>query len=76
MADPDRLTLVDPPSLAAAIEPLLTTSDLARLLVCDRRTIERMRSAGKLPKPDIKIGRMPRWKRSTIEAWLERGGKP
>jgi len=32
--------------------------------------------AGKVPKPDIKIGKMPRWKAATIRAWIERGGKP
>jgi excisionase family DNA binding protein len=76
MATPGSLRLADPPSLASAIEPLITVTDLARLLVCDRRTIERLRAAGKLPPPDLKIGRLPRWKRSTIELWIERGGRP
>ena len=31
--------------------------DLARMLNCDRRTIERMRSAGRLPHPDLRVGR-------------------
>jgi hypothetical protein len=43
-------------------------------LNCCRRLVERMRSAGKIPKPDIKIGKMPRWKPETIRRWIERGG--
>ncbi len=63
-------------TLPPGIEPLLGIDDLAALLNCCRRLVERMRSAGKIPKPDIKIGKMPRWKAATIRAWIERGGKP
>jgi predicted DNA-binding transcriptional regulator AlpA len=63
-------------TLASAITPLLRISDLERFLVCDRRTIERLRAAGKLPRPDILIGRSPRWRASTIQTWVERGGRP
>jgi len=62
--------------LPAGIEPMLGIDDLAALLSCSRRLVERMRSAGKVPRPDIKIGKMPRWKAATIRAWIERGGKP
>ena len=61
--------------LPAGIEPLLGIDDLAAILRCSRRLVERMRSAGKVPKPDIKIGKMPRWKAATIQAWIERGGR-
>ncbi|MGO9810707.1 MAG: helix-turn-helix transcriptional regulator [Isosphaeraceae bacterium] len=64
-------------TMAAAIDPLLRINDLERWLACDRRTIERMRASGKLPKPDLLIGRRsPRWLASTIQAWIERGGRP
>jgi predicted DNA-binding transcriptional regulator AlpA len=63
-------------TLPASFEPLLSIDDLALLLSCSRRLVERMRSGGKVPKPDIKIGKMPRWKASTIRAWIERGGRP
>jgi predicted DNA-binding transcriptional regulator AlpA len=64
-------------TMAAAIKPLLRISDLERLLACNRRTIERMRACGRLPKPDLLIGRRsPRWRVSTIQAWIDRGGKP
>jgi len=62
-------------TLPAGIEPMLGIDDLAALLSCSRRFVERMRSAGKVPKPDIKIGKCPRWKPATIRAWIERGGK-
>jgi predicted DNA-binding transcriptional regulator AlpA len=63
-------------TVASAITPLLRISDLERFLVCDRRTIERLRASGKLPKPDLLIGRRsPRWLESTIQAWIERGGR-
>jgi predicted DNA-binding transcriptional regulator AlpA len=63
-------------TLPASIEPMLHIDDLAELLSCSRRLVERMRSAGKIPKPDIHVGRCPRWKPATIRAWIERGGKP
>lgn len=57
-----------------AIEPMMSIADVARALSCDRRTIERMRSAGKLPKPDLHVGKMPRWRPETIRAWIAKGG--
>jgi predicted DNA-binding transcriptional regulator AlpA len=64
-------------TLAANIEQMLKMADLERSLACDRRTIERMRACGRLPKPDLLIGRRsPRWRVSTIQAWIDRGGKP
>ena len=64
-------------TLAANIEQMLKMADLERSLACDRRTIERMRASGRLPKPDLLIGRRsPRWRVSTIQAWIDRGGKP
>lgn len=56
-----------------AIEPLLKLNDLPPILGACRRTIERMRSSGRFPKPDLTIGRMPRWKVSTIRTWIDRG---
>ncbi|MBV8126804.1 MAG: helix-turn-helix domain-containing protein [Planctomycetaceae bacterium] len=74
---------IDPPeadrpkrTLPTGIEPMLHIDDLAALLSCSRRLVERMRSAGKIPKPDIHVGKCPRWKPATIRAWIDRGGKP
>lgn len=42
--------------------------------VC-RRSIERARSAGRFPRPDLHIGKMPLWKPETVRAWVEGGGR-
>jgi hypothetical protein len=60
---------------ADAIEPLLTQGDLARLLNASRRTVERLRASGKLPRPDLHIGKMPRWRPRTIREWIDGGDK-
>jgi hypothetical protein len=77
-SDPAPLRLADPPPGAGhVIEPLLSIDDLIRILGCCRRVIERMRSAGRLPRPDLYVGRMPRWRYTkTILPWIERGGRP
>jgi predicted DNA-binding transcriptional regulator AlpA len=54
------------------LEPLLGVDDLARVLAVGRRTIERERAAGRLPRPDLHIGRMPRWRPDTIRDWINR----
>jgi hypothetical protein len=63
-------------TLPASIEPMIHIDDLAELLSCTRRLVERMRSAGKVPKPDSHVGRCPRWKPATIRRWIDRGGRP
>ena len=54
----------------------LRLDDVAKALGVSRRAIERERSAGRFPRPDALIGRMPLWRPETIRAWLERGGRP
>jgi hypothetical protein len=90
VADPDRIRLADAidhipeaptPSikpgltLPAGLEPLLGINNLAAILSCSRRLVERLRSAGRVPKPDIWVGKMPRWRAETIRRWLESGGR-
>jgi predicted DNA-binding transcriptional regulator AlpA len=48
--------------------------ELADALGVSRRTIERERSAGRFPKPDRVIGKMPLWSAATIDAYLRGGG--
>jgi hypothetical protein len=61
-----------------AVEPLLWTFEVVirSLGGVSRRTLERERSAGRFPRPDLKIGKRPMWKPETIRAWIERGGRP
>jgi predicted DNA-binding transcriptional regulator AlpA len=54
----------------------LRLDELAAALGVSRRAIERERSAGRFPRPDRIIGRMPLWSPETIRAWLEKGGRP
>jgi hypothetical protein len=59
------------------IEPLaLRPEDLEAAIGVDERTIQRWRSSGKFPKPDIKHGRTLLWRIETVRGWLERGGRP
>lgn len=65
---------------AAGIEPLLCIEDWSAALGCSRRMVERMRSAGRIPKPDVMVGKMPRWRPETFRRWIDaqakgRGGR-
>jgi predicted DNA-binding transcriptional regulator AlpA len=51
-------------------------AEAAESLGISRRTLERMRSAGKFPKPDARAGKRPLWRPETITGWLEQGGAP
>jgi predicted DNA-binding transcriptional regulator AlpA len=57
--------------LGVDIEPLFRWSDLRRVLVASQRTLDRLRASGKLPRPDLFIGRSPRWKAETIRQWID-----
>jgi hypothetical protein len=69
------------PRLQAALdrparpEPLAyRKADAASMCGMSVRLWERLLAAGKGPKPDAFAGRCPLWKRSTLEAWISRGG--
>jgi predicted DNA-binding transcriptional regulator AlpA len=53
------------------LEPLLTMSDLERLLRVDQRTVYRLCKRGQLPKP-LKVGGQNRWMPEDIAGALER----
>lgn len=52
------------------ISPLLSISDVASVLNVGRRTLERMIAASEFPSPDLRIGKMPRWRQETLNAWI------
>jgi excisionase family DNA binding protein len=52
-------------------EELLTQKQLADELQVSLRTLERWRQEGSGPA-FIRVGRSPRYRRSDIDAWLER----
>ena len=64
------------PTSATAPETRLTLrlAELAHALGISRRTLERERSAGRFPAPDLAIGKAPLWRPETIRAWIEAGG--
>lgn len=58
----------------SVLEPLLSVSDVAAVLGCTRRTVERLRSSGNFPGPDLQVGKLPRWEPETVRAWIRAGG--
>lgn len=57
-------------STKPGLEQLLNFKSIAQSLDVPIRTLRRALSAGKFPRPDLKIGQQFRWKKSTIESWL------
>ena len=53
-----------PPRLAYRL------SELAAALGVSKRLLEQARAAGRLPKADLRIGRVSLWKVETIRDWL------
>jgi len=53
---------------------LLSKSDVARVLGCGVRTVERLISSKRLPEADVRVGRLPRWRPETIAEWINAGG--
>lgn len=51
---------------------MLTVDDVAKLLVCSTKTIYRLTEQKRIPQP-VRIGRMIRWPRSSIEYWIMKG---
>lgn len=75
---PGSLTMASvplPDQSPPGLVPLLGIDDLVRIFNVSRRAVERMRSTGRLPRPDLKIGRLPRWRAETIREWIEDGGR-
>jgi predicted DNA-binding transcriptional regulator AlpA len=53
----------------------LRLDELAAALGVSRRCIERARAAGRFPRPDVVLGRMPLWRPESILRWVEGGGR-
>jgi hypothetical protein len=80
----DPITTTSPFAITP-LKPLLSVNDLLELLQVSRRCLERMRSTGAIPPPDLLLGnigekgqlpRFPRWRAETIAKWIESGGQP
>lgn len=62
---------VAPPPDARQPESMYSPADFCRYLKLGSRTFATWRAAGKVPPPDLAQGRILRWRRSTIEQWLD-----
>ena len=51
-------------------------SAICKAACISRSTLERERSAGRFPHPDMQLGRKPLWRPESIREWIERGGRP
>jgi predicted DNA-binding transcriptional regulator AlpA len=52
----------------------LRLDEVAAAVGLSRRAIERERSAGRFPRPDRVVGRVPLWSPDTVRRWVEGGG--
>lgn len=57
-------------NVCAELAPLLTVSDLERVLKVNKRTISRLCHSGTLPPP-LKVGQGNRWRADAIKTALE-----
>jgi hypothetical protein len=73
------------PALRAALDRLARPpvdrltyrlDELAAALGVSRRAIERERAAGRFPRPDLSLGRIPLWSRDLVRAWTRREWAP
>jgi predicted DNA-binding transcriptional regulator AlpA len=56
-----------PPRLA------LRADEIAESIGISRRSLQRELAAGRFPRADLYVGKMPLWRVETIKAWLEGG---
>jgi hypothetical protein len=52
-----------------------SADDVSALTGLSRRLLERERSAGRMPSPEIRVGRRVLWRPETIRRWIEEGGR-
>lgn len=63
-------------SISKTTESLLLTAErMAKLLDISKRTLWRLRSAGKLPRP-VALGGSVRWKAEEVRRWIDGGCPP
>ena len=55
-----------------ALAELLDVQDVAKLLNCSSRTIYRLSSSGRMPRP-VRLGALVRWRRGELLDWLDAG---
>jgi predicted DNA-binding transcriptional regulator AlpA len=73
--DQRQIDHIASPGFPASLERLITPADWLPLLSVSQATYERLRRAGRLPEPDLSLGRgLERWRPETVRRWIEGGG--
>jgi len=54
---------------------LIPAEEVARMMGVSERTLWRLASAGRVPRP-VRIGRNTRWRLAEIRDWIEQGCPP
>lgn len=65
--------MTDSPAISSSTPLLIDARDAARLLGVSRSTFWAMLSAGRIPTPVFRAGRVVRWDRREIEQWVSSG---
>jgi predicted DNA-binding transcriptional regulator AlpA len=60
------------PAVPLAERLLWSQDDISALIGLSRRSIERLRSAGRFPRPDLALGRRVLWRPETIRDWIDK----
>lgn len=71
VSDSERVPISSP---IENIDTLINFKQMCKIISTPGRTARRWISAGKLPPPDVRIGRAIRWRVSTIRQFIESGG--
>jgi predicted DNA-binding transcriptional regulator AlpA len=58
------------PSVPSAPPALMTLRDIVAYTQIGLRTLYRWKSCGKFPGPDLVEGKVHRWRRETVDAWI------
>lgn len=49
---------------------MICIAEASKVLKIGVRTLWRWSTSGRFPKPDLKIGKVVRWKKTTISEWV------
>lgn len=60
------------PNMHTELRKVYTYADVAEMLHCNVRTVERLADAGRMPQP-IKLNRLVRWPVAQIDDWIAQG---
>jgi len=61
-----------PVAIAGRIVPLLWGKREIRAAIgVSEATFDRLLSSGRFPRPDVRIGRMPKWRPATVHEWID-----